>query len=153
MNLHLTSHSDQYSFDFKNDCAILRWRVHLDLSQYKYICLKDFRSRPGHLIDAKRFSFISSNLVKSDVFNPLAVVHCTTSYNHAISSQGSFSLTPSNLISCSDWFILDRSVADEISFCVSNSSINSKSEIKISLVFSNEISTPTLHPICSESSR
>ena len=60
----------------------------MDLSSYKFISLRDFRAKPGHLTDPKNFSFISSNLVKSDVFNPQGIIHCTTSYNHAISNPG-----------------------------------------------------------------
>ena len=88
MNLHLTCHSDQYSVEMLAEYTILRWRVHMDLSQYKFISLRDFRVKPGHLIDPKKFSLISSNLVKSDVFNPRGIIYCTTSFNHAIANPG-----------------------------------------------------------------
>ena len=88
MNLHLTSQSENYEVDINENTTILKWRVHMDLSSFKFISLRDFRVRPGHLLEPKNFSFISCNLVKNDVLNPLGVIHCTTSFNHAISNPG-----------------------------------------------------------------
>ena len=89
MHLHLMSHSDAFSVETTSEFTILRWRVHLDLSAYKFISLTDFRAKPGHHKDPKKFSFITSNLVKSDILNPLGVIYCTSSFNHAISNPGS----------------------------------------------------------------
>ena len=141
MNLHLTSQSEKYSVEESDEGIILKWAIHLDLHDFKYVALTDFRAKPGHLIDNKHFSLIASNLVKSDTMNPQALMLFTTSYNHAIANKGLIRITLINLIKYSDWFPLDRSSVDEISFLVTNSSINSKSQVKISLALrTDEIS-------------
>ena len=88
MNLHLTSQSEKYSVEETEEGIILKWAIHLDLHEFKYVALTDFRAKPGHLIDNKRFSLIGSNLVKSDTMNPHALMLFTTSYNHPIANKG-----------------------------------------------------------------
>lgn len=90
MNLHLMSNSDNFSIVCSENECRLTWYVHLDLSAFNTFTLTDFRLRPATIPNPNKFATVSCNLVKSDVTNPHAIVHVTTSFNHPVKIPGMF---------------------------------------------------------------
>ena len=139
MDLHLVSNSDNFVLIPGDHATELIWRINVDLRAFNRLSLLDFRIRPGWPKNASKFSLVSCNLIKSDIANPQSIIHVSTSYNHSIRSLGKLLTSFNNIISSLDTFSLDRAVADQISFSVSNAKIPIGADVKISLRFSHEV--------------